>query len=132
MTTIFYVGHCFYTDKGTDTDPEMDYEYALDTNPGYTNNLNWYGIAVTQIDGANRTVTAAIIVKSDMGTSKEEVGEMYSAVVHNLPSLASLPKSQVALNIVKFDVPLGKTVNKNTLLDIFGKLYTSISRKGSA
>lgn len=126
MNNVIYVGHCLHT--GSD----IDYKFALELDARFHSLPNLYGISVTKVDGANREVTATLLVKTNMGQTKDEVSRIYSAMVHGVPELSGLPLEQITLRCTRTNLEPGLVPTEKNLLQIFIGIYTLNSRGGVA
>jgi len=126
MKKIVYVGHCLHSGAN------MNYGYAQELGAQFHALQNLYGISVTKVDGAHREVVATILVKTDLGQTKEEVEDIYSAVLMGVPALHGLPKQQVTLRCTKVNLAAGVPPTEEHLVQMFKDIYTLNSMQGSA
>jgi hypothetical protein len=126
MAKLLYVGHCVHT--GID----LDYRYALTLDDTFHDLPNFYGISLVSVDGEKKEVKATVLVKTDMGNSKDEIGEMYGAVVGQMADLQKLPQKNVTLRCAKIANANGAIPTETDIVRLCHEAYTLNSMTGSA
>ncbi len=126
MNSVIYIGHCIHSGL------KMDYKFVRDLDSQFHTLPNLYAISVTAVDGERRDVVATILVKTDMGQTKEEIGRIYGDIVSCIPELNGLPLQQVTLRCTKTSIDGGVVPNEDDLVGMFRDLYTLNSTHGSA
>lgn len=126
MSTVLHVGHSVHS--GTD----IFYEFALNLGPQFWNLPNLYGISVIEFDGTGDKVVATILVKTDLGTSKDDVGTIYAWSREHFSALKSLPTKNVKLRCTKANLALGVIPDEQLIEQMLRDIYLRNSTSGSA
>lgn len=126
MDTAIYVGHCIHSGNN------MNYKFANSLDQTYNQLPNLYAISVMKPNGANKTVQATILIKTDSGDSKDEIEKIYGALVASLADLKNLPLKDVVLHATKINYPAGQIPDEENIENMFRDTYTINSVGGSA
>lgn len=79
-----------------------------------------------------RGVLATVIVKSDLGQSRDEVHAMYTGVEAGFPDLAALPHAPLTLRCTRSKLPPGTVFSEEFLVQMLRDVYAVNGVGGSA
>ena len=126
MTTI-YLAHSIHTGV------EFEYRYAAAVDQALVDSLPFtYGISSVSADGEQRGVLATVIVKSDLGQSRDEVHAMYTGVEAGFPDLAALPHAPLTMRCTRSKLPPGTVFSEEFLVQMLRDVYAVNGVGGSA
>jgi hypothetical protein len=123
---IMHVAHCTYSNG------DIDYEWNKDVGETYHTFNNLYAITVTVQSEMGKQALGTIIVKTDMGQTKEELGRIYSSVRTLYKKLESLPTKNISLISTKANAPEGHVLSETELLKIMTDMYVQNASAGNA
>ena len=123
---VIHVSHCVHT--GVD----IDYEWAKNLGTEYHQLPNLYAISLVPNVEHTKNVLATVIVKTNLGQSKEEIKELFSGMVQTFPKLQSLPNENVRLISTKINLESGVMLDRDELLDVMTTIYLQNSSVGNA
>jgi hypothetical protein len=123
---VIHLAHCTYVNSA------IDYDWNKEIGTDYHELENLYAITLIKKDGATRQALATVVVKTNLGQTHHETGQIFSAVANTFEKLKLLPTKDVSLISSKVNTPPGFIPTEGNLLNIMTDMYTQNSASGSA
>ncbi|EGQ8156797.1 hypothetical protein R7E46_01915 [Vibrio sp. Vb2704] len=123
---VIHLAHCIYIGS------EIEYEWVKSVDAAYHDLPNLYAISLLKASGNSRKALATVLLKTNLGQTKEEIGQLYGAMADIYPKLQNLPTKDVILVSTKVNVPSGVILNEAQLLELMTDMYTQNATGGNA